>query len=162
MEKIQSTKKGAQALIAYYSWGGTTRRLAGEIRELIGGDLYEIRTDGSYPTDFVKAVEQVKKERETGFIRKFAGSLPDMENYDILLIGFPIWCGFEPSVVDAFLSAAGLDGKIVLPFATSGGGNMEGAMKSLRAAFANAEIRDGVLANEHDLVKPWLEQNGLL
>ncbi len=162
MEKIQPAKNGARTLIAYFSWGGTTRRLAQEIHKMIGGDLYEIHTDGSYPTDFVKAVEQVKKERENGFIRKFAPPLPDAKNYDVLLLGFPIWCGFEPSVVDALLSAADLSDKIVLPFATSGGGNMDGAMKSLRASFPGVQIRDGLLANEHELVKPWLEQNGLL
>ncbi len=162
MGKIQSAENGARLLIAYFSWGGTTRRLAHEILKMIGGDLYEIRTDEPYPTDFMKAVEQVKRERKNGVIRKFAPPLPDLRNYDVLLLGFPIWCGFEPSVVDAFLASANFDGKIILPFATSGGGDIEGAMKSLRASFPGAQIRDGLLANEPDLVKPWLEQNGLL
>lgn len=158
----EPAKNGKKVLIAYFSWGGNTRRVARRIREMTGGDLYEIRTAASYAGNYKAAVEQARQERESGTLPELAGELPEVKNYDAVLLGYPIWWGVEPLAVDAFATAAGLDGKTVLPFATSGSSGIESSVERLKNLFPNAEIRSGVLANITSRLQPWLEKNGMM
>ncbi len=158
----EPAKNGRKVLIAYFSWGGNTRRVARTIREMIGGDLYEIRTAVPYAENYKAAVEQARQERGRGTLPELAGGLPDMGNYDVVFLGYPIWWGVEPLAVDAFATAAGLDGKTVLPFATSGNTGIESSVERLKTLFPNAEIRAGVLANLTSRLQPWLEANGMM
>ena len=78
---------------------------------------------------------------------KIAGTVEHMEQYDTVLIGFPIWWYVEPRIVDTFLESYDFSDKTVIPFATSGGSGIGGAEKSLREHCPKANWKPGKLVN---------------
>jgi flavodoxin len=151
-----------KVLVAYFSWGGTTRKVAQTIQEKTGGDLYEIKTEKPYPTEYRPTTDIAKKEKADNARPKLAGPLPDMKKYDVILLGYPIWWYIEPMAVKTFVESQDLSGKTVLPFATSGGSGIEGSVADLRKTLPNAQVKDGLLANSSGYIEPWLKENGLI
>jgi hypothetical protein len=80
----------------------------------------------------------------------------------VILLGYPIWWYIEPMAVKTFVEAQDLSGKIILPFATSGGSGIEGSVADLRKTLPNARVKDGLLANSSGYIEPWLKENGLV
>ena len=74
-----------------------------------------------------------------------AGELPEMDKYDTVFLGFPIWWYVQPRIVDTFLEACDVSGKTIIPFATSGGSGVEGAARSLQKAYPQAQWKAGKL-----------------
>ena len=158
----QTAKNGKKILTVYFSWSGNTRRTAKKIHEAVGGDLFEIRPEKPYPSGYNETVDRAKKEKADSARPAIAGTLPDMKNYDIVILGYPIWWYIEPMIIDTFAETAGLDGKIICPFATSGGSTITESVKHLRGIAPKADIRDGRLANVESRIEPWLKENGLM
>ena len=147
-----------KVLVAYFSWGGTTRKVAQAIQQKTGG---EIKTEKPYPTDYHATIDIGKKEKEDNVRPKLAGPLPDMKQYDVILLGYPIWWYIEPMAVKTFVEAQDLSGKTILPFATSGGSGVEGSVSDLRKTLPNAKVKDGILLNSTGGLDGWLKDNGL-
>ena len=135
--------------------------------------MFEIKTEKPYPTDYHATIDIGKKEKEDNVRPKLAGPLPDMKQYDVILLGYPIWWYIEPMAVKTFVEAQDLSGKTILPFATSGGSGVEGSVSDLRKTLPNAKVKDGILLNSNAKVKDgillnstggldgWLKDNGL-
>ncbi len=138
-------------LVAYFSASKTTEHAAKEIAQAVGADLYEICPDKAYTAADLNWND--KKSRSTVEMNdpacrpKIAGTVEHMEQYDTVLIGFPIWWYVEPRIVDTFLESYDFSGKIVIPFATSGGSGIGGAEKSLREHCPKANWKPGKLVN---------------
>ncbi len=115
----------SKILIAYFSASGVTGRAAKEIAEAVGADLYEIRPEQPYTAadlDWRNKQSRSSLEMTDPDSRPaMAGPMPDLGEYDTVFVGFPIWWGVEPRVVDTFLDRNGFEGKTMIPFATSGG-----------------------------------------
>lgn len=158
----QAAKNGKKILTVYFSWSGNTRRVAQKIHKMVGGDLFEIRPEKPYPAGYNETVDLAKKEKADNSRPAIAGPLPDMKNYDIVILGYPIWWYIEPMIIDTFAETEGLDGKTVFPFATSGGSTITESVKHLRSIAPKADIRDGLLANIESRIEPWLKENGLM
>jgi hypothetical protein len=84
-----------------------------------------------------------------------------MKQYDVILLGYPIWWYIEPMAVKTFVEAQDLSGKTILPFATSGGSGVEGSVSDLRKTLPNAKVKDGILLNSTGGLDGWLKDNGL-
>ena len=153
---------GKKVLVAYFSWGGNTREVAKLIHGKTGGDLFEIRKETPYPKEYKPATEIGKKEREQNLRPKLAGPLPDLKQYDVILLGYPIWWYIEPMPVKTFVEAQDLSGKIILPFATSGGSSIDASVEDLRQTLPKAQVKDGLLANMTGRIDPWLKENGMI
>ena len=138
-------------LVAYFSASKTTEHAAKEIAQAVGADLYEICPDKAYTAADLNWND--KKSRSTVEMNdpacrpKIAGTVEHMEQYDTVLIGFPIWWYVEPRIVDTFLESYDLSGKTVIPFATSGGSGIGGAEKSLREHCPKANWKPGKSVN---------------
>ena len=138
-------------LVAYFSASKTTEHAAKEIAQAVGADLYEICPDKAYTAADLNWND--KKSRSTVEMNdpacrpKIAGTVEHMEQYDTVLIGFPIWWYVEPRIVDTFLESYDFSGKTVIPFATSGGSGIGGAEKSLREHCPRADWKRGRLVN---------------
>ena len=134
-------------LVAYFSASKTTEHAAKEIAQAVGADLYEICPDKAYTAADLNWND--KKSRSTVEMNdpacrpKIAGTVEHMEQYDTVLIGFPIWWYVEPRIVDTFLESYDFSGKTVIPFATSGGSGIGGAEKSLREHCPKANWKRG-------------------
>lgn len=157
--------KGKKILIAYFSWSGNTRKVANQIHEKVGGDIFEIKTVEQYPTDHQSASEVAKKELDEHARPRLVSEVHNMADYDVVMIGYPIWWYTAPMAIDTFLESYDLSGKTIIPFCTSGGSEIEGSMPTIRELAGKAKVRDGLtLVNPDDLSKldSWLKKQGLL
>ena len=112
-------------LIAYYSYSGNTQEVAETIQKGIGGDLFEIKTAGSYPQSYRPMTEQAKKEIEAGYRPELMTRVDNMAQYDVVFLGSPNWWGTITPQVSSFLDTYDLSGKTVIPFVTHGGGGVQ-------------------------------------
>ena len=142
-----------KTLVAYFSASGTTAHAAKEIAEAVEADLYEICPIRPYTAADLDWND--KQSRSTAEMNDptcrpdLAGAVKDMEQYDTIFIGFPIWWYVEPRIVDTFLESYDLAGKTMIPFATSGGSGIGRAEKSLREHCAKANWKQGKLVNDN-------------
>ena len=124
-------------LVAYFSASGVTAKAAEAIAKAVGGELYEIIPQAPYTAADLNWND--KHSRSSGEMQDeqsrpaLAAPVKDLSAYDTVFVGFPIWWGVEPRVVDTFLDQAGLSGKKIIPFATSGGSGMAYAANHLKA-----------------------------
>jgi hypothetical protein len=88
--------------------------------------------------------------------------LPDLKQYDVILLGYPIWWYIEPMPVKTFVEDQDLSGKVILPFATSGGSDIAASVEDLRKTLPGAQVKTGLLANMTGRIDDWLKENGLL
>ena len=141
----------SKTLVAYFSASGTTARAAREIADAVGADLYEIRPAEPYSSADLNWMD--KKSRSTVEMNDpacrpaIAEPVRDMDQYDTVFVGFPIWWYVEPRIVDTFLERYDLSGKTVIPFATSGGSGIGKAEKSLQDHCPKADWKRGKLVN---------------
>ncbi len=141
----------SKTLVAYFSASGTTARAAREIADAVGADLYEIRPAEPYSSADLNWMD--KKSRSTVEMNDpacrpaIAEPVRDMDQYDTVFVGFPIWWYVEPRIIDTFLERYDLSGKTVIPFATSGGSGIGKAEKSLQDHCPKAAWKKGGLVN---------------
>ena len=141
----------SKVLIAYFSASGVTGRTAKEMAEAAGADLYEIRPEEPYTSADLDWMD--KKSRSTLEMKDpscrpaIAEPVQNMEQYDTVLVGFPIWWYVEPRIVDTFLESYDFSGKRLIPFATSGGSGIEKAEASLKEHCPAAVWEKGQLLN---------------
>ena len=141
----------SKTLVAYSSASGVTARVAKEVADAAGADLYEIRPAQLYSPGDLDWMD--KKSRSTLEMNDPAcrpaieGQVKGMEQYDTILIGFPIWWYVEPRIVDTFLDSYDFSGKTLIPFATSGGSGISKAQKSLQEHCPEANWKQGQLLN---------------
>lgn len=140
-----------KTLVAYFSASGVTEHTAKEIAEAVDADLYEIRPAKAYTASDLDWND--KRSRSTAEMNdpacrpEIAGKVENMDQYDTIFVGFPIWWYVEPRIVDTFLESYDFSGKTVIPFATSGGSGIGGAEKSLREHCPKANWTQGKLVN---------------
>lgn len=118
----EKTIENKKILVAYYSYSGNTKEVAEAIHQKVGGDIFEIKTEGTYPAEYRPMTEQVKKELEEGFRPKLTTSVADIAQYDVIFLGSPIWWGTITPQVSSFIESYNLSGKRIIPFVTHGGG----------------------------------------
>ena len=141
----------SRILVAYFSASGVTERAAKEIARAVGGDLYEIAPAQPYTAADLNWMD--KKSRSTLEMNDpacrpaIAEPVRDMDKYDTVFVGFPVWWYVEPRIVDTFLESYDFSDKTVIPFATSGGSGIGGAEKSLREHCPKANWKPGKLVN---------------
>ncbi len=140
-----------KTLIAYFSASGVTARVAKEMANAIGADLYEIQPTEPYTSadlDWMDRKSRSTVEMNDPACRPAIGSpVEHMEQYDTVFVGFPIWWYVEPRIVDTFLESYDFSGKTLIPFATSGGSGISKAEKSLQAHCPKADWKKGQLLN---------------
>lgn len=129
----------SKILIAYFSASGVTARTAKEMAKAAGADLYEICPAEPYTAADLNWMDQ--KSRSTLEMNDpacrpaIAAPAADLDQYDTVFVGFPIWWYVEPRIVDTFLKRSDFSGKTVIPFATSGGSGMPYAERHLHGQY---------------------------
>lgn len=112
-------------LVAYYSYSGNTKEVAEAIHRKTGGDIFEIRAEGTYPDEYRPMTEQAKKEIQDGFRPKLTTAVADISQYDVIFLGSPNWWGTITPQVSSFIDTYDMAGKTVVPFITHGGGGVQ-------------------------------------
>ena len=114
-----------EALVAVFSASGVTKRVGEEIARIAGADFYEIVPKEIYTSadlDWMNKKSRSSVEMNDSSARpEIAGDALNMASYDTVIVGFPIWWGVAPRIIDTFLENYDFSGKKVIPFCTSGG-----------------------------------------
>lgn len=115
----------SRILVAYFSATGTTKGVAEQIADAAGGDLYEIVPEAPYTTADLNYTDnscRANREQNDPAVRPaMSDSVEDLEQYDVIFLGYPIWHGQPPRIISTFLESGSFDGKTIVPFCTSGG-----------------------------------------
>lgn len=159
-----------KTLVVYYSASGNTERVAKDIAEAAGADLFEIVPAELYTSDdlnWTNPDSRVSREHDDESLRDVPLTtieVPDWDSYDTVFIGYPIWWGIAAWPVDTFVKNNDFTGKTVIPFATSSSSGM-GQSGSLLADMASTgEWQEGQRFSSgvsSDDVQPWVNGLGL-
>lgn len=150
-------------LVAYYSYSGNTKEVAEAIHNNVGGDIFEIKTEGSYPEEYRPMTMQAKKEIQDGYRPKLTTAVADMAQYDVVFIGSPNWWGTITPQVSSFLDSYDLSGKKVIPFVTHGGGGVQDTVADMISQCKGCDVsKDGWVGyNSRTMgISGWLEDLG--
>ena len=155
----------SKVLVAYFSTKGATAKVAEELCKAENGDLFEIKPEKPYTDadldykvkDSRSNLEMADESCRPGII----GMVDDMGQYDAVFVGFPVWWGREPSIIDTFLESYDLAGKKVIPFCTSGMSDCKKATEHIKGIVGDAVTveegkRLGAEGSEEE-VKLWTE-----
>ncbi len=154
-----------RTIIVYYSQGGNTRAVARLLSGMLKADLYEIRTRTPYPDDYDLLLGLGKKEVESGYMPPVEQDCPDLDAYDAIVFGTPVWWGTFAPAVRTFLSEHGWKGRHIYPFATNGGSigrtttQLKRAMRgAVIAPTLNLRFEDRTLVSPAGNIRAWAER----
>ena len=137
----------SKILVAYFSASGVTARTAKEVAKAAGADLYEIRPAEPYTAADLNWMDQ--KSRSTLEMNDpacrpaIAEPAADLDQYDTVFVGFPIWWYVEPRIVDTFLERYDFSGKTVIPFCTSSSSGLGESGDLLAELAASGDWQEG-------------------
>ena len=151
-----------KTLIAYFSAeSGTTARVAKDAAQALGADLYEITPEKPYTAADLRYTNPLARCNREFMTKKDvppAGKIENFPDYDTLLIGFPIWYGCAPLVVNTFCKGYDWSGKKVAAFATSGGSGIGKTAEKLRPHLPGAEFKGAKLVRSGAEVAAWVRE----
>lgn len=154
-------------LVAYFSYSGNTRAIAEKINNEVDGDLFEINTTYDYPSSYSDVLDVAQQEQRDNARPALSATVDNMDDYDVVFIGYPNWWGDMPMVVYSFLDTYDLSGKTVVPFVTSGGSGFSSTISDITNAEPNADIAEGLsisdsaINNSDSNISDWLDRLGL-
>ena len=125
-----------KAIILYYSKSGVTEKLAKRIQADLGCDMIKIEPEKEYG-NYAQAVTRVAKEKLTKVTPAFKTDIVDLSDYELILVGYPVWYQKAPAFVTDYLAKCNTANKNIIPFATFGGTGVEWTLKSLKASLSS-------------------------
>ena len=152
-----------KALVAYFSAeSGRTANVAKSLAAEIGADLFEIKPEKPYTSsdlNYMNPLARCNREHITKKQVPVSGKVENFAEYDTVLIGFPIWYGCAPNVVNTFCKEYDFTGKKVAAFATSGGSGIGKTAEKLKPYVTGADVIDAKLMNDvdRDTLKRWVD-----
>ena len=149
--KTKENKEMKKVLVAYFSASGVTEGVAKQLAEVTGGELHKILPEQPYTDADLdwrdkqsrSSVEMKDKSSRPAITNK----LTNIQDYDVVYVGFPIWWYTAPTIINTFMEAYDFKGKTVIPFATSGGSSIKKACEDLKAAYPDVNWKEGKLLN---------------
>lgn len=135
--------QGKKILVAYYSRSGNTKKIATQIQDLTHSDIFRIETAIPYPEDFDEMVKKASEEKKSGFLPPLKSKVSDIESYDTIFVGFPIWDMSLPSPIKSFLSGYDLKGKIIIPFCTNDGYGKGSSFNTVESLCPSSKFMNG-------------------
>ena len=150
-------------LVAYFSATGTTKKVSEEIARLCGGDLFEIEAKEPYTVEDLNWMDtgsRSTQEMKDASVRPaIAKTLPNMDEYDTVILGYPIWWGAAPRIIDTFLESYDFSGKTIHPFCTSGGSGIGRSGETLHQRVnGDAKWGNGQQVNSPKAAKKFVEK----
>lgn len=155
---MAQTKTESNVLIAYYSRRGNNYRngeivnlkvgntevVAGKIQKLTGGDTFYIETIKPYPADYHETTQVAKRELNENARPAIRGKVANMQNYDVIYLGYPNWWGTMPMAVMTFLESYDFSGKVIIPFCTHEGSGLGKSVQDIKKACPKAIVKQGL------------------
>lgn len=163
-----TTLDSQKVLVAYFSYGGNTQKLAKEVYDQVGGDFRRIEPEVAYPSGD-EVYDLSKKEQDNDERPAIKDLDIDMNKYDTVFIGYPIWWYTYPQVILSFFDQYDLSDKTIVPFVSHGGSGMSGTEEDMENYLASKNItvldglavsRNNIESDQGDTVANWLEELG--
>ena len=135
----------SKVLISYFSASGVTKKLAEKLSSAINGDLFEIEPVEKYTDadlDWTNRQSRSSIEMNENIKPEILNKVSNLEQYDIICLGFPIWWYKEPTIIDKFLEENDMSNKSIYVFVTSGSSSIDSTYKSLKNTFPNLKFVD--------------------
>ncbi len=158
----------SKKLVAYFSASGTTKKAAEHLAKAASADLFEIKPAVPYSRadlDWANKKSRSSIEMQNPDSRPaISEQLSNIEDYDTIFIGFPIWWYVAPTIIDTFLESYDFSGKTIIPFATSGGSGMGKTVEVLQALCPTANWKDSKMLNHisNTELQNWLRDLSIL
>ncbi len=155
----------SKVLVAYFSASGVTAKAAQKLAKAAGADLFEIVPEQVYTRADLnwqnKNSRSSVEMNDRGSRPAIKSKVENMEQYDVVFVGFPVWWYREPSIIDTFMESYDFSGKTVVPFCTSGGSGLGSTSSNLQALAKGAKVIEGkrlsAMTTEGSL-KKWAEE----
>ncbi len=153
-------------LVAYFSATGTTKGVAERIAEAADGVLYEIVPEVPYTADDLdygdSTTRATREQRDASVRPQIDGGVANMEEYDVIFLGYPIWWGKAPKIIYTFLESYEFAGKTIVPFCTSGSSGIEGSLSDLKAIATGATWLAGrrLEGGSANAIQDWIDGLG--
>ena len=151
-------------LVAYFSASGVTAKVAENLADAIGADIFEIQPEVPYTKADLNWMD--KKARTTIEMSDptsrpaIAAKRDNIDEYDTIFVGFPIWWYVAPTIINTFLESYDFSGKTIVPFATSGGSGMGNTNEKLAPSCPGAILMKGKMLNgslPQEELKAWVK-----
>ena len=162
---IPTESDGSSILVAYFSATGTTEKLAEYAAETLGADIYEITPAEPYTDEDLAYYTDCRADREQADPSarpEIFGSVEDMEKYDTVILGYPIWYGQAPKIIYTFLESYDFSGKTILPFCTSHSSGIGSSAENLHELAPKSIWLDGerfAADTSQNEIADWLDEN---
>lgn len=181
----ENTSNG-KVLTVYFSWAsnvenddvdgissasivdGNYHLVADYVNNLVGGDVFEIKTDEKYPVDYNKTVDIAADEKKNDARPSLTSHIDNISDYDTIVLIYPNWWGTYPMAVATFLQEYDFNGKTILPLCTNEGSGMGSSEEDLSKLVTNANIKEGLairggkVENSQKNIEQWLKDSGVL
>lgn len=152
-----------KTIICYFSATGTTKKIALELSDILNANTFEIEPVSIYTSedlDWNDKESRTTKEANDESIRpEIKNKLENINDYNNVIIGFPVWWYKEPSIIDTFIEENNLEGKNVYVYVTSGGSTFAGSLKHMKEKYPNINFISGKTLNNinEEEIKGWIK-----
>lgn len=139
---------------------GNTQYMAYVIQETTGADIFRIEPETPYPTDHTTLVAQARKEQAQSFRPALKANVQNLEDYDVVFVGYPNWWGNMPMIMYSFFEQNDFSGKTIIPFNTHGGSGFSSTVSTIAGLEPNATVsqngksisRNSIQEARHDII----------
>lgn len=148
---VGASAQKKKEIVAYFSATGTTEAVAKQLAKEAKAELFAITPAKAYTStdlDWHNKQSRSSVEMANEKSRPALKTKKDLSRYDVIYIGFPIWWGVAPRIVNTFIEQANMKGKTVVPFATSGSSTIDKALSALKTTYPNIKWQNGYLLNK--------------
>ena len=164
----KQVEKGGKTLVAYFSCTGTTEKIAGLIADELGAVKYQIVPETPYTAadlNYNDGTTRATREQHDASARPaITGTVENMDDYDVIFLGYPIWWGQAPKIMYTFVESYDLSGKTIVPFCTSGSSEIGSSAANLSKSAPDAAWQSGRRFSgsaSRDSIRSWIDGLGL-
>ena len=147
-------KADKKILVAYFSYSGTTKQVATSLSEKTGADLFEITPQNSYSNVYTQSNSEIRR----GVKPVLAQEVSNMDAYDIVFVGYPVWWHATPAPINSFLESYDLTGKLIIPFCTSGESDISETMPTFLDSCDGLAVFGQKRISSISQIDAWLEE----
>lgn len=146
-----------KVLVAYFSYSGTTKNIANAISEKTGGDLFEITPQDGYSNVYMESNSEIRGNKRPALTE----TVENMDEYDIVFVGYPVWWHATPAPINTFLESYNLTGKLIIPFCTSGESDISETMPTFLHSCDSLAVYGERRISGTSQLDEWLTELGL-
>lgn len=164
--QARAVSEGADAMSSATPYVGNTASAAYEMQKIIGGDVFEIVTEEKYPVSHKDCSAIAEQEMKSNARPALTTHVENMDSYDVIFVGYPIWWYIEPMAIRTFLEEYNLSGKTIVPFCTTMGVGVDESVKDIKSICPNSTVLNGLTLStgQNDAsgdISKWLNKSDL-